>query len=245
MNTKRKGGEKMKKILTFLFVISIVMVFAVDFEELREQYIQANSRRNIEKMEVVIDLTKEENENADIMALNAQAMTEIANWGYSDEELREEMYEKAVEKGEKAVEIKSTSYTNFVTGAAIGRLAQYKGIVSSLFMLGDFDDYISRAIELDPQNFNALVAMGMRYRDTPWPTSSKKKSEEYLKRAIEAEPTYINAYLELGILYKEWGKEEEAIEMFTEVLERPVHPNYIAQGEVAKIEAEKFLEELM
>jgi len=234
----------MKKILTFLFVFSMVISFSVGFDELREQFIQANSQRNVEKMEVVIELTKDETENASIMALNAEAMTEVANWGYTDDGLREEMYERAVEKGEKAVEIESTSYTNFVTGAAIGRLAQYKGIVSSLFMLGDFDDYISTAIELNPQNFNALVAMGMRYRDTPWPTSSKKKSEQYLLRAVEAEPTYINAYYELGILYKEWGKDEEAIEMFQEVLERPVHPHYVDQGKEAKIDAEKYLEEL-
>ncbi|SDC83528.1 tetratricopeptide repeat protein [Geotoga petraea] len=234
----------MKKLMIVLFVISSLMVFSVGFDELRTQFVRANSERNVEKMEVVIDLTENNTNDASIMALNAEAMTEIANWGYTDDAIREDMYEKAVEKGEAAVEIESTTYTNYVAGAAIGRLAQYKGIVSSLFMLGDFDDYISTAIELDPNNFKALVAMGMRYRDTPWPAGNNKKSEQYLKQAIEAEPTYINSYYELGILYKEWGKDEEAIEMFEEVLERPVHPNFVAQGEEAKMEAEKHLEEL-
>jgi tetratricopeptide (TPR) repeat protein len=234
----------MKKMITVVFIVVSMLAFSVNFDDLKAQFTEANSERSVDKMEVIIDLTEDNTTDANIMALNAEAMTEIANWGYSDDEIREELYEKAVEKGKAAVEIDSNSYTNFVTGAAIGRLAQYKGIVSSLFMLGDFDDYISKSIELNPDNFNALVAMGMRYRDTPWPTSSKKKSEQYLKQAIEAEPEYINAYLELGILYKDWGREEEAIEMFKEVLERPVHPDYVVQGREAKIDAEKFLEEL-
>ena len=234
----------MKKMITIVFVFASLMVFSVGFDELEKQFTEANSERSVDKMEVIIDLTEDNTTDANVMALNAQAMTEIANWGYSDDEIRENLYEKAVEKGKAAVEIESNSYTNFVTGAAIGRLAQYKGIVSSLFMLGDFDDYISKSIEQNPDNFNALVAMGMRYRDTPWPTSSKKKSEQYLKQAIEAEPEYINSYLELGILYEDWGKEKEAIEMFKEVLERPVHPDYVVQGKEAKEEAEKFLEEL-
>lgn len=234
----------MKKITIFLFVITSLMIFSVNFDDLKGQFAEANSQRNVDKMQVVIDLTKDNTTDAQIMALNAQAMTEIANWGYSDDDLREELYQKAVDEGEKAVKMDSTTYTNFVTGAAIGRLAQYKGIVSSIFMLGDFDNYISKAIELDPKNYHALVAMGMRYRDTPWPMSSKKKSEEYLKKAIKAEPEYINSYLELGILYKDWGKDEEAIDMFNKVLNNPVHPDFVEQGKQAKIDAKKYLKEL-
>ncbi len=64
---------------------------------------------------------------------------------------------------------------NYIAGAAIGRLAQYKGIIQSLFMLGDFDKYINKAISLLNENDEeqrlyktfALIASGMRYRDFP------------------------------------------------------------------------------
>ena len=101
-------------------------------------------------------------------ALYINAVTEYANWAVKDEKEREKFYQQAVDYGKKIIkENKDNWYLYYTLGAAYGRLAQFKGIVSSLFMLGDFDANIKKSIELNPSNYLGYVALGMRYRDVP------------------------------------------------------------------------------
>lgn len=225
----------MKKYTLIISILLILVTLkAYSYEELKQEFLHANSYRIFDEMKNIIEKTAEETKNANIMALNAEAMTEIANWGYQENKTRKELYEKAVEKAKKAVEIENNTYTNYVAGAAIGRLAQFSGIFESMFLLGDFDKYFKQSIECDCKNYGSLVAMGMRYRDTPWPMKNDKKAEEYLLKALEAEPAYINTYYELGIFYKNKNDKEKAIKMFNKVIELPPHENWIIQGKEAK-----------
>ncbi|AEX86367.1 hypothetical protein XO10_09815 [Marinitoga sp. 1135] len=229
-------------ILLLLFLFS--SLFGKSFTEYYTDFKNANSLHDVEKIKILIDELSKETSDASVLAVYCNALTEYANWGVKEEE-KEKIYSQAVEVGKKAVEIDpDNGYAHYVLGAAIGRLAQFKGIVQSLFMLGDFDKHISKAIELDPSLYTAYIAMGMRYRDVPWPMNNYKKSEYYLKKAAEIEPGYVNAYYELGVLYKVWKKYDRAREMFEKVIEMPLHPDWIEQGKQAKIDAKKELDSL-
>ena len=232
----------MKKILVILFLVFLVgNVFSEEYQKL---FLQANSIRSVEKMKEVIESLKAADETSENLSILCQSLTELANWGIKNEDERIKTYEEAIEVGKKAIELNPKSYyANYVTGTAIGRLAQFKGIIESLFMLGDFDKYLKKALELNPRYSYTYVALGMRYRDVPWPLSNMKKSEEYLKKALELNPRYSNIHYELGVLYEKINKKELAKKEFEKVLTMDLHPDWIAQGketiELVKAELKK------
>ncbi|SHE48864.1 TPR repeat-containing protein [Marinitoga hydrogenitolerans DSM 16785] len=234
--------KKIIIILLLLFVFSII--FGQTFTKLYTEFKIINSYHKTDDMKKLLETLSSYTDDASVLAIYCNALTEYANWGV-EKDKKEQIYEKAVEIGKKAVEMDpNNGYAHYALGAAIGRLAQYKGIVSSLFMLGDFDEHISKAIKLDPKLYTAYIAMGMRYRDVPWPLNNYKKSEEFLLKAAAIEPNYVNAYYELGILYKTWKKYDKAKEMFNKVIKMPLHPDWVEQGKESKELSKKELENL-
>ncbi|KLO24754.1 tetratricopeptide repeat protein [Marinitoga sp. 1155] len=223
-----------KTIIILLFLFLFTNIFAQSFTKLYSEFKVINSYHKIHEMKILLEKLSSYTNDASMLALYCNALTEYANWGV-EKNKKEEIYQKAVEIGKKSVELNpNIGYSHYALGAAIGRLAQYKGIVSSLFMLGDFDTHIKQAIKLDPTLYTAYIALGMRYRDVPWPLNDYKKSEKYLLKAAEIEPGYVNTYYELGILYKIWKKYDKAKQMFEKVIAMPLHPDWIEQGKESK-----------
>jgi len=239
----------MKRVWLIMLIgfIVVSMGFSQDnYQTLYERFIQYRDSYNAGGMKnLIAELEKIQNKDYKLYTLLADAYVEYTLWGAPDNVDKKAMYQKAINYADKAIELnKNYAYAYFVKGAAIGRLAQYAGIIKSLFLLGDFDKSFKKAIELDPKCFRAYVAMGMRYRDVPWPMRNYKKAEEYLKKAIEIEPKYINSYLELGILYEAWNKKDKAIEMFKKVIEMPPMKGFTALGREAKMTAKQHLKKL-
>ncbi len=237
----------MKKIVFIVFMALVVSitVFSIDYEEAYQRFIVIRSSQNVEEMGDLIDQLEEQPEvfeNVKFLTLLADCKREYANW--APEEKKVENYERARELAEKAIEMyPEYGYAYYVAGASIGQLAEFAGIVKSLFMLGDFDHFIEKAMELMPTNNLPFLAMGMRYRDTPWPFRNYGKSEELLLKAINLDPDYINSYYELALLYEKWGKMDKAAEYFETILEMPIEPEYKAQGKESKEKAEQWLKE--
>ncbi|MFW6119352.1 MAG: tetratricopeptide repeat protein [Petrotogales bacterium] len=237
----------MKKIVFVVLMALIVSVtaFSIDYDEAYQRFIVTRSSQNVEEMgNLIEDLEDEEKvfEDVKFLTLLADCKREYANW--APEEKKAENYERARELAEKAVEMDPQyGYAYYVAGASIGQLAEFAGIVKSLFMLGDFDHYIEKAMELLPENNLPFLAMGMRYRDTPWPFRNYDKSEELLLKAINLDPDYINSYYELALLYEKWGKMDKASEYFEKILEMPIEPEYEAQGNETKEKADQWLKE--
>lgn len=237
----------MKKLIFVVLagLLLSITAFSIEYEEAYQRFVVIRSSQDVEEMENLIkELENEEKvfEDAKFLTLLADCKREYANW--APEEKKVENYERARELAEKAIEMDPNyGYAYYVTGASIGQLAEFAGIVKSLFMLGDFDHFIGKAMEMMPTNNLPFLAMGMRYRDTPWPFKNYDKSEELLLKAINLDPDYINSYYELALLYEKWGKMDKAAEYFQKVLELPLEPEYEAQGKESKEEAEKWLKE--
>ncbi|TYB95788.1 MAG: tetratricopeptide repeat protein [Kosmotoga sp.] len=237
----------MKKLIFVILagLLLSITVFSIEYEEAYQRFVVIRSSQNVEEMgNLIEELENEEKvfEDAKFLTLLADCKREYANW--APEEKKVENYERARELAEQAIEMDPNyGYAYYVAGASIGQLAEFAGIVKSLFMLGDFDHFIGKAMELMPTNNLPFLAMGMRYRDTPWPFRNYGKSEELLLKAINLDPDYINSYYELALLYEKWGKMDKAAEYFQKVLELPLEPEYEAQGKESKEEAEKWLKE--
>jgi len=220
----------MKKAFVLVLFFIFSLTFALDFESANRIFFEARRDRDVNKITSLIsELEKDSNlqKDSNLLTVLADAYLEYGYWGVSGKD-KEKMYEKARDYAEKAISLDSKNGRAwYIAGASIGRLAQYKGIVQSLFMLGDFDKYINKAIEIlnDPlyKTF-ALLAMGMRYRDVPWPLHNYSKAESYMKEALKYTPIYPNVYLELGYLYLKMGKKDLAKDMFQNVIDSPPHP---------------------
>ncbi|AJC74254.1 hypothetical protein AJ81_08735 [Pseudothermotoga hypogea DSM 11164 = NBRC 106472] len=227
----------MRKIFLLSLLCLGSLIFA--FEEIDALFFEARSERNTERILQIIQTLESRgdlNQSSELLTILADCYLEYGDWGVAKEQ-KEKTLEQARKYAEAAIKLDSQNgKAHYIAGAAIGRLAQYKGIIQSLFMLGDFDKYINKAISLLNENNEkerlyktfALIASGMRYRDVPWPLYDYKKSEQLLFEAANLTPNYSNIYLELGYLYVKTNNKQKAKEMFQKVLEMEPHPLLVA-----------------
>ncbi|MGC9772710.1 tetratricopeptide repeat protein [Fervidobacterium islandicum] len=246
-----------KFLLTSFFTVFLfISVFGnVTSEELNKMFYEARRDYDVEKILKVIKTiegTPGFDKDARLLTILADAYMEYGVWGAPDKE-KERLYENARKYAEMALKLDpKNGRASYVAGAAIGRLAKYKGIFQSVFMLGDFDRYIDNAIKLLNENDEeqklyksfALIASGMRYRDVPWPFYNYKRSEELLNSALKITPNYPNIYLELGYLYLKTGDKAKAKEMFEKVVSGKAYPWLIKTHEDAVKSAQEELKNL-
>ncbi|QAV33013.1 TPR repeat-containing protein [Fervidobacterium changbaicum] len=243
-------------LLTVFAILLTTLAFADSkTEDLNKMFYEARRDRDASKIQSVIkDIESTPNFDKDsrLLTILADAYLEYGLWGVSDKE-KEKTYEKARSYAEMALKIDPRNgRASYIAGASIGRLAQYRGIFQSVFMLGDFDRYIDSAIKLLDEKDEeqrlyktfAYIASGMRYRDVPWPFYNYKKSEELLNSALKLTPNYSNIYLELGLLYVKTGDKTKAKEMFEKVISMPPHPWLVKTHEEAVKTAQEELKKL-
>lgn len=243
------------KYAVFVLLLIAISLFASFEQEANQQFYEARRDRDVVKLEQLIgtiEVRSDLRTSARLLTILADCYLEYGDWGVAAD-VKEKTLEKARKYAEEAIKLDSKNgRAHYVAGAAIGRLAQYKGIVQSLFMLGDFDKYINTAISLLDENDTegklyktfALIASGMRYRDVPWPLYNYKKSEELLLKALELTPNYPNILLELGYLYLKMNQKDKARQMFQRVIESDPHPWLIGAHKEAVKDAQEELNKL-
>lgn len=242
-------------VLAMNVLLLTAWVFGNTAADLNKLFYEARRDRDREKMlRVIGEIERAPNyeKDAKLLTILADCYLELATWGVADSE-KEKTLEKARTNAEAAIKIDpKNGRAHYIAGASIGRLAQYKGIIQSLFMLGDYDKYIDTAIKLLNENDEeerlyktfALIAKGMRDRDVPWPLNNYKRSEEMFKQALKLTPSYPNIYLELGYLYLKTGDKQKAKEMFEKVINSQPHPWLIKTHEEAVKDARNELVKL-
>ncbi len=232
-------------VLIAIFSLFAIVAFANSANDMKIFY-EARASQNATQMFSLIQMLKNstslENDATSLKIL-ADACVEYGLWGAKDDE-KAEYFDDGIKYADMAIKLRpKDAYIYFVKGAAIGRLAQYKGIIQSLFMLRDFDHAINEAIKLDPKLYRAYVALAMRYRDTPWPFANFGKSERLFLKAINLDPHYVYAYYELAQLYLKWGKKDKAKEIFIKMSKMTPEKEFYVQ-EYQNIQfAKKWLEE--
>ena len=232
----------MIRSITFItFLVLSTVLFATTQQEFYKYRASQNATgmlNLISNLENVPSLEK----NATDLRILADACVEYGLWG-APKKLKAKYFDEAIHYANIALKLTpNNAYLNFVKGAAIGRLAQYRGIIQSLFMLGNFDHCINKAIKLDPKLYRAYVALAMRYRDTPWPFANFNRSERLFKKALLIDPNYIYGYYELAMLYVKWGKIKKAHQTFEKILSMTPEKEFYVQEMNCKKKAKEWLD---
>ena len=88
---------------------------------------------------------------------------------------------------------------HFVHFAAVGRLAQMKGISTLALQMVSLNAELDQVLEIDPDHANALAARGGMYMKLPRLLGGdKSKGVAYLERAVSLDKTAVGKRLELG-----------------------------------------------
>jgi hypothetical protein len=237
------------KLAISIFLIALTLGFALSLQEVDQKYLVAQDKGDPALLESCVQdylqLAKINPNNSEVMWKTARAYIEYG-LRTKDDNKKVDIFKKAREFGEKATKInKNSAMGHYETAVAIGRLAQYVGILKSLFNLPALDGNFNDAIRLDPKLARAYLGLGMRYRDTPWYVGgSFSKALSYINKAIEIDPNYLNNYLELGTLYEKMGKKKEAISAFEKVISMKSYFPYTYQFTEAKNQAKEELKNL-
>ncbi len=120
---------------------------------------------------------------------------------------RETAYDKAQEYAKKAVQLDANNADAYMEVArAVGRLAQFKGVLQSLNLAGEVKKNLDTALKLNPKLPAAYIALGLWNAEVPLVAGgSSSQVEVNILKAIELEPTtiihrveYANALLKLS-----------------------------------------------
>ncbi len=161
-------------------------------------------------------------------ALAAQAAVLYANLKASTDKERESWYEKAEQAAKKAVK-SDPNYAEgyFELARAQGRLAQFRGILSSLGLASSVRDNLNKALKLNPRHVSALVALAiwnleLAQKGVGWLYGASIDNVKPLfEKAIKLEPNEVAHRLEYGFALYRMKRYKEARVQLEKALELP------------------------
>lgn len=140
-----------------------------------------------------------EPENIEAHYTLASALTSLAGT-YDDATEAEATYDLAARAALRAIEIDpNEAQGHYQRARALGRLAQFRGILQSLFMAGDIKGGFEKAIELDDQIGGAFHGLAAFHAQAPFIAGGDgSQAEPLFLRAIELDPEKPLRYLEFA-----------------------------------------------
>jgi len=181
--------------------------------------------------------------------LAARAASYYAMYQAKDDRSRSEWFQKAEKAAKRAIqEDPENPEAYFELARALGRLAQYRGILQSLSLAAGVRDNLKKALELKPDYASAMVALAL------WHLELSQKGVGWLygadagqviplfERAIALEPDrIIHRYEYARALYR-LGKKREALKQLEAALSLSPQD---ARDTYVQEEAQAFLEKLL
>lgn len=135
-------------------------------------------------------------ESAEALYKLARAKTYLAESLSGDE--AEALYEAAATHARAATDLAPDDpEAHMEVARALGRLAQFQGVLESLNLAAEVHDELERVLELDPEHGGALHALALWNLEVPWIAGGRSAQVRPLfDRAIAAEPDIIAHYLD-------------------------------------------------
>ena len=172
--------------------------------------------------EAIAAYTTAVNANAnDARALFQRSRAQVY-WADNDASLddaeREALYTAALADSERAVELApNNTDALFELSRALGRMAQYRGVLQSLSLAGRMNDTLQRVLELDDGYAAAWHAYALWHNEVPWIAGGRTGNvEPYFERAIELEPDAIThrvGLAEILIAAEEYDRAAEQLDV--------------------------------
>lgn len=210
---------KMFITLIIFFLLSSISLFSetLDFsspEAIKNTY------------EKLMKSYKEGDNSEDVLVGLAEACYEYGE--FVAKESKEKL--KWFEEGKKWASIATNKYPKsarayFFFGKNLGKWAETRGVMESLFTVGDLLNSAEMAIKLDPKFVSAYNLRGRIYQKAPgWPVSvgDKKKALENFLKALEIDPNNRATHYFLAELLLDENKKTEAEKHIQKVLSIPI-----------------------
>jgi uncharacterized protein (TIGR02996 family) len=131
-----------------------------------------------------------------------------------DDEGREALFQRAADAAQRATRLAPDDpAAHFEVARALGRLAQYRGVLQSLNLASRVSNELDRTLELDPQHAGAWHARGLFHHDVPWLAGGRGGLVvPSFERAIAIEPDEITHRLAFARVLVARGDEARALE---------------------------------
>jgi tetratricopeptide (TPR) repeat protein len=148
---------------------------------------------------------------APALARAARATSMLAATGPEADRIR--TYEQAAALAQRAIEADERyPEGHFELARAYGRLAQFKGILSSLNLAPRVRRALERTLELHPDHVGALVALGLWHLEVPGLFGgNRSRTLPMLERAVELEPDSIINRVEYAGALERFNRRADAI----------------------------------
>lgn len=149
-------------------------------------------------------------DNVEALYKLAKAKVYLAETLEGDE--AEKLYEEAAAHAKAAVALAPDDpNTHMEVARAVGRLAQFKGILQSLNLASEVKSELEKALELDPNFAPALHALALWHLNVPWLAGGRTAQVRPLfDQSIAAEPEEIVHYTDYGDALIQLGDPEAA-----------------------------------
>ena len=177
----------MKRFLTLLcfVLLSYACATVADGDRALEQ---GDYQTAIDEYQAAFELR---DTNLSALTKLAQAKTYLAETLEGGE--AEQLYQEAAEHARAAVAADpELAQAHFELARALGRLAQFRGVLQSISLAGEVQDELERVLELEPENASALHALALWHLNVPWAVGGRSgEIRPLFERAIELEPEAI------------------------------------------------------
>lgn len=245
-----KRTTRLSWILFLCISTSPFLFSGSSFGNLIERFNNARSFQDIGEMErLILDLEKEvsnPNSSSFVRILLAESYLEYGSW--AEQKNKKLFFEKALAQAEDVIKNDSKNgRAYYVAAVAVSRLIEYAFIFEKLALLNQFDEYMSKALELlDDRLYKGLAYMGMalRYTNPPWPLNDYRKAEQLFKEAERFIPDYSGLYLNFGAFYLKIGNRQKAQELFEKVVSMQPHPLFKKLHEDNVVRAREYLKQI-
>jgi tetratricopeptide (TPR) repeat protein len=131
-----------------------------------------------------------------------------------DDDAKEALFDLAASHATRASRLApDDADAHFEVARALGRLAQYRGVLASLNLASRVASALDRALELDPEHAGAWHARALYHHEVPWIAGGRSGLVlPAFRRAIDIEPDVIAHRLELAKVLIARGDEAAAAE---------------------------------
>ena len=112
----------------------------------------------------------------------------------------EALFEEAAELAREAAALgPDLAETHFEVARAVGRLAQFRGVLDAVNLAAEVKDALELTVELDPEHGGAYHALALWNLEVPWIAGGRTGEVKPLfDRAIAVEPEIIAHYVDYG-----------------------------------------------